>query len=475
MKLTAPILALALVTGCASVGNQVRSLSAEPARSVGTPAAPATPWSAPASAMPAAVSDHKSLLPAGIAPGSQLSLTDIVDIALSNNPATRISWLQARAAEAQLGSAESEYLPEIDLSAQLARQRTGSSELQTTYGPSAALNYLLFDFGGRAARVQQARQSLIAANFLHNQTIQDVVLRTEQAYYDYLDAKALLAAQDSSLKERQAALDSAEARHRAGVATIADVLQARTALSQAQLTRETIEGNLHTIEGILATTMGLPATTQFDFGTLPADLPVAETNAAVDQLIASAIAERPDLAAARAAAVRAEARVREVRSQGLPTVGLSSGISRTFFGTGNSSAVTSPSAAISLRFPLFTGFRNTWDLRAAETNAALARESSFSVEQQIGLQVWSAYYAMQTAGQRLATARDLLASAQQSADVASNRYRAGVGSILDLLTAEAALESARAQEVQSRADWLVAVAQLAHATGRLGPAAPQGK
>ena len=66
-----------------------------------------------------------------------------------------------------------------------------------------------------------------------------------------------------------------------------------------------------------------------------------------------------------------------------------------------------------------------------------------------------------------AYSRDLLASAQESANVAAERYRAGVGNIIDLLTAEAALEVARAQEVQARADWFVAVAQLAHDTGTL--------
>jgi outer membrane protein TolC len=83
--------------------------------------------------------------------------------------------------------------------------------------------------------------------------------------------------------------------------------------------------------------------------------------------------------------------------------------------------------------------------------------------------VWSSYYALQTAEQRLITARELLSSAQQSADVASGRYRSGVGTILDVLTAEAALESARAQEVQARTDWFLAVAQLAHDTGSLAP------
>jgi TolC family type I secretion outer membrane protein len=399
-----------------------------------------------------------------------ITLAQVVDIALSNNTTTRIAWLEARAAEAALGSRESAYLPEVDVNASITRSR-GTAQggrtafQQTTYGPSLALTYLLFDFGGREAQVEQARQGLIAANFVHNQSIQDVILQTEQAYYSYLDARALLAAQDATIKERQTSLDAADARHRAGVATVADVLQARTALSQAQLTRETIEGNLRMIEGLLATTMGLPATARFDFGELPLEVPAREVTEAVDALIARAITERPDLAAVRANADRARARIREVRAQGLPTIGLAGSTGVTWFGGGSS---TKPySASIALRWPLFTGFRNTYDIREAELEAQVAREDVRALEQRVNLQVWTSYFSLQTATQRLTTARDLLNSAQQSAEVATGRYRSGVGSILDVLTAESALENARAQEVQARTDWFLSVAQLAHDTGTL--------
>jgi len=115
------------------------------------------------------------------------------------------------------------------------------------------------------------------------------------------------------------------------------------------------------------------------------------------------------------------------------------------------------------------------DIRAAQIGADLAREDARSFQQQIDLQVWSSYYGLSTAAQRVRTSRDFLSTAQQSADVAANRYRSGVGSILDLLTAEAALESARAQEIQARADWFVAVAQLAHDTGGLTPPAESAR
>jgi outer membrane protein len=461
---------LLLLAGCASARDAVESFRPAEHVAPSTSSAPSAPWPPPSSAIPRQVARQPFTLPPGIEAGKTITLAQVVDVALSNNPSTRAAWLEARSAEAALGSRRSAYLPEIDVLASLTEGRTVANggktiTTSTTLAPSLALSYLLFDFGGRAALVEEARQSLVGADFLHNQSIQDVILRTEQAYYGYLDSKALLTAQEATIKERETFLDAADARHRAGVATIADVLQARTALSQAQLTEETIQGQLRTIEGALATAMGLPATTRFEFGELPLDIPTQRVTEAVDSLVARAMTERPDLEAQRAFAERAHARIQEIRAQALPSIQFSASAGRNFYSGG---ASANPySAGLALRFPLFTGWRNEYDVRQARLDSEVAEENVRSLEQQIDLQVWTSYFALQTATRRLATSRDLLASAQESADVASNRYKAGVGSIIDLLTAEAALESARAQEVQARADWFVAVAQLAHDTGTL--------
>lgn len=469
--------AAAALAGCSTLQSPESLLN--PPRHVGSGSSPAPniAWVPPASAVPPAVEKQMTVtLPADVQPGATISLAQAIDVALTNNPDTRAAWFSTRAAEAALGSRRSPYLPEVDLGGTLARGRTQTGvSTQTTFGPSLTLTYLLFDFGGRAAQVEEARQSLIATAFSQNQTIQNVVLRTQQAYYSYLDAKALVAAQTATVRERQTALDAANARHSSGVATIADVLQARTALSQAQLSLESFEGAMQSSVGTLANAMGLPANTRFTAGDLPTDLPIDTVAQSVDTLIEQAMAARPDLAASRAAALNARARVQEVRAQGLPTVGLSSSVGRSFLFSPGSSSFNTYSAGVGVRLPLFTGFRNTYDIRQAEAIAAATQEDARGLADLAGLEVWNSYYALQTAMHRVRTSRDLLASAQQSVDVETSRYKAGVGSIIDLLTAEAALESARAQEVQSRADWLVAVAQLAHDTGSLTPPPQQGK
>ncbi|MCU1244228.1 MAG: outer rane efflux protein [Acidobacteria bacterium] len=462
----AMMIAAGVLTGCASgnwhdsaIGDRRAAGEVAP----GTSGGPSVAWIAPPAAVPPPPPP-----PGGVATvdaATPMTLERAIDIALTNNPNTRAAWLNARAAEASLGSARSLLYPEVDATVSLSRQDSGQTAASTTFGPSLALSYLLFDFGGRASEIEQARQSLIAADYSHNQALQDVVFQVAQSWYGVLETKALLAAQEATINERHTSLDAANARHNAGVATIADVLQAQTAFSQAQLSYETFQGNLRTFEGTLATVLGLPPTTPLTLGELPSELPLDQVTSTVDILISQAAADRPQLAAARANAERLRIRVQQARAAGLPTIGISSSVGQSWASGAGLRNSTPYAAGIALRVPLFTGFRTAYDVRAAEATAQAAAEDARGVEQQVALQVWSSYYALQTAAQRVKTSRDLLASAQQSATVATERYRSGVGSILDSLTAESALESARAQEVQARTDWLLALAQLAHDTG----------
>jgi outer membrane protein len=329
------------------------------------------------------------------------------------------------------------------------------------------LNYLLLDFGGRSGAVERARANLIAADFSHNATLQNVVLQAEVAYFTYMATTALLAAEKAAIAEAQANLTAAERRNTVGLATIADVLQARTALAQERLNRETIEGNLQAARGSLAVALGLPANLPFDLQPAPSTIPVRAISLTVDSIINQALQNRPDLAAARAQAAAAYAQVRVARSAEFPSLNLASNAGRTYSVPSNFSG---PSYGINLAFsiPIFTGFSRQYDVAAARAQADAVSALADQTRQQVVTQVFVSYYALQTAEQRVATADELLASALQSEEVAAGRYREGVGSIIDLLTAQAALANARAQQVQSRWQWSTSLAQLARDAGVLG-------
>jgi outer membrane protein TolC len=122
---------------------------------------------------------------------------------------------------------------------------------------------------------------------------------------------------------------------------------------------------------------------------------------------------------------------------------------------------------VGVSMPVFTGFSNQFDVAAASEQYQAAVARTEATRAQVIQQVFTAYYLLKTSTNRVRTSRDLLASATQSETVARERYREGVGTIVDLLVAQSALANARAQEIDARWQWRSALAQLAHDVGVL--------
>jgi len=437
----------------------------------GVSPAPNIPWTPP-SRQPRHDPLARSPVPADLEQRIQsLSLAEVVDLGLRNNPETRTSWANARAAAAAYGSERGAYLPTVDGEVTGTRLKTVASQgrtavTQSVLSPSLNLTYLLFDFGGRSGTVGSARNALLAASYSHNAVLQDVVLEIQTAYFQYIATRALLQAQRTTAREAGTNLKAAEERRRVGVATIADVLQARTAASQAELAVEQTEGDLQTARGALALSLGLPANLPYDIDSTAGQQPVAGLADSVETLISRALALRPDLAAARAEFQASRSQVSAARASRLPSLLLNGSGGRTYTTTlpegGNNYTVS-----LGLRVPLFAGFSRVYDQRQAEALADAAQARADALGQEVIFQVFSSYYALQTAARRVATAEDLIASAEQSNEVALARYRAGVGSVLDLLAAQTALADARAQQVLARLQWNISLAQLARNSGVL--------
>jgi outer membrane protein TolC len=123
--------------------------------------------------------------------------------------------------------------------------------------------------------------------------------------------------------------------------------------------------------------------------------------------------------------------------------------------------------SLGLRIPIFAGFSRIYDQREAVALADAAAARADALGQQVVFQVFRSYHALQTAARRVRTSEDLINSAEQSNEVALGRYKAGVGSVLDLLSAQTALADARAQQVLARLEWNTSLAQLAHDSGIL--------
>jgi outer membrane protein TolC len=106
-------------------------------------------------------------------------------------------------------------------------------------------------------------------------------------------------------------------------------------------------------------------------------------------------------------------------------------------------------------------------VRQAEAALAAREANADQVRLAVSLDVWNGYAGLESAGEQLKATQALLASAIENEQVALGRYQAGVGTIVDVLTAQSALAAARQQRISAERGWQVARAQLALALGRL--------
>lgn len=403
--------------------------------------------------------------------GARVDLVQVVEQALCNNPRTHQAWANARAQAAQVGIAQGAYLPELDATAGRSRTVTGAANgtdesRRTLTTASLSLSYLLYDFGKREASLENARQTMAALAASEDATLQEVFLAAVQAYYQALAGDAAVTAARESERASQESFKAAEARYRIGSGTPADRLQAQTAAAQAGLARIQAEGNARTALGVLANTMGLDAHQAPALAAPGEAMPETGFEKNVAAMIETAKRQRPDLAAAEAEVRAAEANIDATRASGWPSISLSAGHSYS-----KSSALADParsnSIGVTVSIPIFSGFNTTYKVRAAEAqrDARLAQRDQMA--KQVSLDVWRAYYALQTSTESVRASMALIASAEQSEKVASGRYKAGVGGILELLNAQSALASARQQHIQSQYNWRISRATLAQAMGQL--------
>jgi TolC family type I secretion outer membrane protein len=426
------------------------------------PPAPSSFWSGPAGPSPC---------PDPAAVPETLRLVEAIDLALCNNPRTRQSWAIARQAAAEVGVQRSARLPTVDALIDLERREVRNVDNPqgfTVLPASIAFTWLLFDFGGRDAAIAFAAESLAAANWTHNATLQTVMLDAITAYYLLFSAREAVDATAAAERAALQSLEAARARLRAGSATRADVLQAQTAYSQALFNRTQAEGEAARSQGVLANVLGISPDRSLRI-VPPPDLEAQRAiERSVGELLDAARAQRPDLAAAEARVRAAESNVRVRESAAKPTVSLFGSAGATLSSPGPDPV--SGTIGLSLNIPIFTGYFNTYRIQQARDQVLEEAATRDRLADDVALEVWRAYQDLRTEGQSLATANDLVVSAQESYNVALARYRAGVGTVIDLLNAQTSLSVALVQRIEARLRWNVAKAALARAVGVLDPA-----
>jgi len=171
--------------------------------------------------------------------GASYDLPALIDIALTNNPDTRQTWSQARAAAAAYGSSRAPYYPDVSAEVSGGYEREifqlpgqNATLKQWQISPMLEFTYTLLDFGRRDAGAAAARAQLAAANFSFNRKLQDVVFATQRSFYAIGAAKAAVKAAEQNVELAQTDDEAVSRRVDLGLATEPELLLSRETVAQ---------------------------------------------------------------------------------------------------------------------------------------------------------------------------------------------------------------------------------------------------
>jgi len=421
-----------------------------------------------------------------IDPKKPYRLEELIDIAETNNPRTRIAWEAAKQAADRIGIARSDYYPHLAALALSGDQRLivpFPKELGASRGyilaetPMAeagvAMHYNVFDFGRRGAKVDATKAARLASAAMFQRTNQEVAFRVVTAYYNLLTAQERLDASRQILKTAQTTQDAAEAQLANGRSTLPDVFNARAATAQATYDLQASVGAEGVARVELREAIGVEPSDEIKVeqssGALPAEVIESVTN-----LVETAVQSRPDLLSISEKLQAAKAAVRVAQAEYRPEIHLESNVAQASmwassnvgtFGDANHQTVWS--AGVKIQWSLFDGGLRKNEVRLAESKRREVQDEIREKQDAIGREVWSAYLQFQTAVRQHEAAETLFKSASTSYDASLDAYRYGVKNLIDVVSADAQLARARLALVQSRSALRVSATNLDYVTGNM--------
>jgi outer membrane protein len=442
------------------------------------PASPERPWHSSGERQIATEAQRYLPPPLRIDPARVYSLAELIDLAEEHNPETRVAWESARAQAAALGIARSDLFPTVAAIALANIERSDEGffsqffrQTLPTFQISLDLTYTIFDFGARRGRINAEIARLLSSNFGFNDVHRQLIYDVSQAYYRLLNAAGQEEAAGASLVNAKTVQQASEERLRNGLATLPDVLEARSATAQAEYDLQAVLAAEEITHGDLATALGAAAATRIHVQPLsevPTPASIADT---VEQAIHRALEQRPDLQA-RAAEVRGgQAERQQARAAFYPSLSVSIVpnaqslyILQQTLPWGHTAGLNGD-LALTLNWTVFDGGARRSRLAQAEAHIREAEARATVARNQIEDQVWTAYANLNTAFRQREAATALLTAAAESYSAALESYNYGVRNLLDVTNAQKVLAQARSTDILARTQVLAALADLAFRTG----------
>jgi outer membrane protein len=408
---------------------------------------------------------------------STYSLTDLIDFAESHNPHTRAAWESARSRAEALGIARSELYPSLVALAlsQTSRQETylGDRFYRQTFQSfdlAFDLKYTIFDFGGRASRISQAKEQLLATIFEFNDAHRMVIYQVETAYYQLLNAMGQEDAARADVANAEAVKESAEASLKNGLATLPDLLEARSRAARAAYDLQAAIGAEDVARGNLAVALGTSPIQPIPVQSIDQISNPEQVESSIDETIDRAVNQRPDLLKQVAEIRAANARIKEAKAAYFPSIQMHAYPDpQSLYGMQQQlpwgrTAALDGEINFGVSWTIFDGGARKHTLAEARHDAQAADARASAARDEIENGVWIAYSNLKTAFRQREAAAALLDAASRSYDAALESYHYGVRNLLDVTEAQRTLAEARSADVFARTQVLEKLAGLTFQT-----------
>lgn len=403
-------------------------------------------------------------------PAGKLNLPQVIELGLCRNPQTAAAYMAYESARFSKNAGYADYLPSVNASANASLPYRNEEWGDWSYGASLSASYLIFDFGKRFSDVKQSIYAWRAAGFDYDESVQNYVYGIIGSYYALLNANADVESAEMLRKVAQTARDTANKKFQAGAVAKADVLKADTTLASRDLDLERAKNNREIAKGTLLSKLSFPADQEIEIADLPSTIGTPQETKSLDELFEQAQKTRPDLLRATANKDAAWHRRNSVFLSNLPSISASGSLSwndtpSETFGAGSDKV--SGSIGIRASMPLFAGFANLYNARAAAANYDRAVEQERLTQDNATLDIFTAYHNYKTAQTVLKQTETLLKSATESEKVTAGMYKVGRATMLDWQTAQSELLSAEKQNNAAKYDLFTKRAAVALAVGEI--------
>lgn len=407
--------------------------------------------------------------------GQQLTLTraEAEHLAIKNNPQISVGKLLALAQHQIVRETRAAELPSSMGSITAVNAEEGSrisagsltaSRLISHAGAGANFTQLITDFGRTSNLVASSKLQEKAQNASALATTEDIVLATDQAFYNALEAQALLKVAQQNVATRQTTETQVSQLTKNKLKSTLDLSFADVNLSQAKLLLLDTRNNADSTMAALDAVLGLDHQVTYDLAVTNATLQPPPPDA--DQLIQLGLQQRPDLQALNYHAQAATKYSHAARDQMLPSIS-AAGTAGTVPIRTDQYYVTNWWGAIgvNMNIPIFNGFLYSAQAKEASIRAEAASEQGRNLRDQIVRDIRTSWLAANTAFQRVAVTSELLKEANLALDLAKTRYQMGLSSIVELSQAQYQQTDAAIGNTNAQYQYRLALATLNYQTG----------